>query len=294
MRKLIKPLSLRTNKPQHFKPILQTLHTGGSGFGMSYWLKWLDCQEKAFLDEQRSEETSGLPKDEGSQIGILGHSFLELYYKGVDFQTPAVQFVQENKGAIDVDEKCRIEAERVFRAYRARFSATELGQVVGVEKQLEGPKIENAVGISPFTARIDLAVKVNEKVAGEQKKRFGMDLSPGYYLVDHKFLKSQGQNTVDEYLLAHQGTAYQLAWNAEFPKYECKGMIMNLLLKTKACEVVRFLVPPPSRAAIESLKYTLKLAYIYKTEHERTKNTKHCVSWRGVCRYYLTGECKRH
>lgn len=289
-------------------PILQTIKSGGSGTGLSMYKKWLDCPEKAYLDEQAVAEGWERPTAFALDVGIITHAFLELYYsrKDAPFDASSVEFVNDSGDGFDIEEKARITAEKLFRAYRVLFPVDELGEVVAVEKLLPEPiedvgesnhsaqkaKIEEAVGISPYTMKTDLVVKLSTRDCAKIKITRNIDVSPGTYLVDHKTDGRHDANIIDKYLLEPQFTAYFLAWRAAYPRVKLNGVLINILFKTATPDFLTLVVPPPDDGAIRRLHTMLSNAAFMMTNAPRMKNITRCMNYGRVCHWMVQQKCK--
>jgi hypothetical protein len=89
------------------------------------------------------------------------------------------------------EDRARLEAERLFRAYRQKFKLTEW-QVVSIEESLpvsdkDKALVKEAVmGLDPFTFKPDLVVHMSPQQAEKIEVLSGEILEPGYYMVDYK------------------------------------------------------------------------------------------------------------
>src|SRR6185369_4991986 len=282
------------------EPILQTIHTGGSGTGISYYKRWLGCCNSAWLSEQPDIEQ---PKKSALEIGTIAHAFLKMYHKREekDFNPEAVAFIDTNGDPYLIDTTARVEAERLFRAYRGEFKPTEFGKIVAVEQPLPPPndatmaaKICDAVGVEPFTFQADLVAKISEADCERLRTTRALDLpGPGYYLVDHKTESRHDSNVVDKWMNELQFVAYPVGWNAVYPKTQVRGTIVNIIFKTKVVDFMLFFVPTPNAHRVRVLQSQLALAVHNMTEHTRQTNTKHCWDYHGVCHWLNVGLCNQ-
>src|SRR5687767_8015663 len=60
------------------------LNQGGSGRGVSYYLKVAACPKRVLLNEQAAEEGEKQPLDKKMVVGLLFHKLAELYHTGQD------------------------------------------------------------------------------------------------------------------------------------------------------------------------------------------------------------------
>lgn len=277
------------------KIILQSKSSGGSGTGVSYYNSLLGCPRKAQLRAKEMENnpyngmTGSLPLD----IGTIFHEFLELYYTDpkARMQNPsAIQFVQDSGDPAALDEQARLEAERLFRAYRTKFPSDELGSVVALEEQLEGEVVESAVGVSPFTARLDMVVKIGVKDCRRLQNTRNIEVTPGYYIVDHKTATARYGNIRDIYTNSLQFTAYYLAWNAVHPKQKVQGTLVNIVFKNKEVRFETIVVPPPTGIQIKALHNMFRIA---KSRDPDEANSTQCFMWGRTCKYLTDGLCDR-
>lgn len=248
--------------------VLDTLQGGGSGRGVSYWKRWMGCERQALF-----YETAGRFKGKVSKalvIGTIVHAMLELYYKlamlkgpakPLALKTTAIRFVDDAGDPADIADEARIEADRLFRAYRVQFPPTELGRVVGVEEQVEGSRVEHAVGVSPYTAKPDLIVQLTKVDCKRLWKTRRIKVWPGYWLVDHK---TEGEPSAEQLLAGWapdeafadsiQFTAYMLAYQAKYPRRAVEGLLVNVIPKSKRPEFRTLVVPWPSMKKIAVLR----------------------------------------
>lgn len=284
-------------------PILHTIPTGSSGTGLSFYGRWAyGCPRKATLDTQVEESNTSTEISDGPfGVGHIFHALCELHYtrgKSGVFDTAAVQFSNV------CDERARQEGERLFRAYRLLRSPTYFGRVWHVEKALpetgnaeQAKAICNAIGVDPFTLRIDLVTYMSDAVARKLGTEAGARIPPGVLLVDHK-TDAWDVSSRDRFLHSHQAIAYQLAWNAAFPNQKCAGFIFDVVTKTTRPEGHLIFVPPPTKLEVRTLQ-----AYLhYCTEvmsNEKLKNScnstsTNCFPKGRTCYHFTSGRCPRY
>jgi len=274
-------------KPTEPKPILQTVQTGGSGTGISYWRELaLGCARRAQLrqeeDEQQNRHLSG-----SLGTGTILHALMAAYYSGKATSVVKIGFTE----GTTYDEEARIEAERLFSAYRVEHKPDEFGEVIGVEVDIsESPAVEVAVGIAPFTARLDLVVKMDAATC--RRLSYLGQLQPGIYIVDHKTTAYMTAASYERYARDLQFIAYQVAYNAMCSPSTCKGLIVNVLTKTKTPEVVRILVPPPTTVDRAILAVVTNQARQKRTSN--APNPDRCFDYNSVCPFLTNGRCFRH
>jgi len=202
-------------------PILHTMHSGGSGSGLSFYRNWATCPRRGYLDQLAS--AAGHPTSSDSietRTGSIYHAFQELYEttKTPNFDTVAVEFVHDSGETANIEEDARREAERLFRAFRVRYRPGNLGRPLGVEilvksSELKAPPRWLPAGMV-LTAKFDKVVKVTVGDVIRIRKERGLNLRTGYYLVDYKTDKFISAATDDKYRAETQFMLYELLWNA--------------------------------------------------------------------------------
>mgnify|MGYP001610614931 CR=1 FL=1 len=283
------------------KPILHSLNSGGSGFGMSYYGRWAQgCPKRATLDTAAAIKYEPGSSDDNDAFGLgrLLHAYLELHYKrGVKgiFDTAAVKF----SGSYVHDEH-RVKAEAIFRAYRINHGPLELGAVLEVEKgypenKKQAQSIEEVVGVSPYTFKPDMVIRSGRRDMARLQKVYRCILpKPGKYLVDHKSEGGEDASTLDRYLNRLQFTAYMLGYNAIHVDDPCLGLIVNVLKKTQGFGVRRVYVPLPSPEHIKALHAFLRYCVtMMKTMGDWPVPSEYnCWPRNRVCYWRTTGDCK--
>lgn len=282
------------------KAILQTLSGGGSGYGISFWESWMGCEAKAYFQEKaRGQKTKAkLPVKKALVTGTVTHGFMELYYKlamknirrALQLNTVAVSFVDDAGDPLDVDEEAKLEGERIFRAYRMQYPPEELGEIVEVEQRYEGKDIEEAVDCSPFTFKPDMVIKVDKFQAKLLFATRRIKIEPGYWLVDHK--TDGGREWADQMFMDRvQFTAYMIAWQARYPRRSVKGLLVNVLPKTKVPEFRTVVVPYPNAKRADIMhNFLWQAQQRRKLAFERSlakANISHCYAY-GPCDFIST------
>lgn len=278
------------------KPLLHTIKKGGSGFGFHYYAQWAGCPRKATLDTKSQEDGGRTSIDSmATDIGTIGHAFMYLHYtQKKSFDTSIVKFSD------GVEEEERAEAERVFRYYRLHHSPKEFGKVLHAEQtfprnEKEKAKIEEAVGIAPYAFTPDLVVRLSRSDAEYLGASSAMDVRPGVYLVDHKFLGQWDGAAMDRYLWSHQFTAYNLGYSA-INAEPIQGTIVNVILKYKSPEVKRLLVPFPTQTEKKALFAFWKYCLTVKSTMPDWPNSQayNCFPKGKTCHWFVTGDCQRY
>jgi hypothetical protein len=284
--------------------VKRSLHNrGGSGTGISYYLTAMDCPMRGHLDQKRKEENLQL-EETGTlrrDAGTVFHDLAELYFTG---QRPVLEYddVGDETGAV-------LEGRRMFKEFKKHFKPDHFGRVIGAEIQLPPDlspgcdalglavagsakeAVEKAVGVAPFTARIDLVVQTEREMMID-----GMPLEPGVYLVDHKTKKMRDSSAAYTYAHSPQAIAYQVAWNAaasymNLPK--CEGMIFNVVIGHKTMtenSFAQYFVGPPTDSQVSGLQKWLRNAK--ELAQTRMCNWNACFRY-GACAYLTNGLCDR-
>jgi hypothetical protein len=281
------------------KTILHTIKGGGSGTGLSYYRNMVGCPRRARLDAEAAEEHEATASDnDATGIGTIFHAFMEHYYRGdLDDENLVLEIADESGHGVLEDR--RIEAERLFRAHRKRFSRSELGTVLEVEKLLPSPddaamaqRINDAVGINPFTCKIDLVLDLTENDCLRLKETRDIEVRPGIWLLDHKTAKARRSTEAEKWTNDFQPIAYQLAWNAAFPKLQAQGMIISSTYRLKQPDFRSFVVERPGAEKVAALQSFLAGAAFIKEHLEDWPNGNACF-FPSTCRWFQTGACNR-
>lgn len=236
-----------------FEVLNNPVNTGGSGTGCSYYSQVLRCPRRAHLNKERQEDAGT-----AANTGTAFHKLMEWYYGGQAKEALAIEVSDMSTGSPQE------QALHMFRHYTKTFKPDTWGRVVGVEVQLpgetgqKGPNIEQmdtlqkAMGIHPWTGRIDMVIDVTASNFEEVKKHVPGITERGIYLWDFK--TSGRRNSLTKFMYGNslQANAYMMAWDALNPKQQCKGMIFQTVVSsntkakgiTVSCE--HYLVPPPN------------------------------------------------
>ena len=287
------------------KPILNSIRLGGSGTGISHYSMVMTCARKAHLTKLHEEQRPERVTLDAAFMGTLFHALMEMYYlhKTDDF---AIEL--DDTGASQEME----EALRLFREYSKRFPADEWDTMYTEHPLpgIQGPTalspgtpwpgdvaaIKEALGIDPFTIRIDLVCEVRkEHVDGIVETR-GLDLKPGIYLVDHKTSSVRSGDQVLRYQNNIQMDAYMAVWNACDPNFQCEGMLVNNVYRYKRLDAKAFetiLVAPPSEDRVQQIKEWLMEAKRRVDAGDTTPNLSACFNTYGACPHLISGACNR-
>jgi len=298
-----------TSKPL---PILHTIHQGGSEWGLSRYSRWVGgCNRKASLDEAaKKTETPKQMTWSGAAVGTAGHLLMEHHFKGA----PICRDESLVKAAIELEkdvvlqhtdmfeERVWKEALRLFNAFRDTYpNRDHFGTPVAVEKALdsrESPQIATAVGIEPYTCRMDLVTEMDEKQLDRFTSSHGLDgateiMRPGFWIVDHKFYARRNTFSMEQSLWSSQFAAYQLAWNATFPDMAVNGVIQNTIYKLKAPVFKATIIPPPSKKDKARLKnlFTIAVDEMTNRADRAVPSVNNCFPYGGICRWLKEGVC---
>ena len=290
------------------KAVLHTTwDSGGSPNGLSKWSRLYGCGKKAMLDSWYDEQEIFHPLTmSGRSVGSVTHKLLEMRFKGELGHDPTkVYFEKEVEGVVlqhsDImEEPVWVEACRVYEAFCSIFPSTNcFGDVVSVEEQIElaGQESIDAVGLNPFSCKLDLVTKINDDDVS-YLSNFEMDgaieaFSPGVWLWDYKCLARREKNLEDKVLWSPQYTTQQLAYNATHDE-PCRGVVQISIFKTKTVGVRFTVVPAPTVPVLKrwgaNAKY-LKFAQenLWGMPMPAVAN---CHSFYGACPYLRSGECR--
>lgn len=292
------------------------LETSGSEYGNSYYGALLSCPRRARLAKERKAMRTATVIEGNLGIGTLGHGYMEAYYSGQISSPEDLKLVEfEPKDpAIDlqIDPAAQQEAMRVMAEYMTQFAATSYGEVLFTEREVpatasERDIVHQAVGITPWTGRIDMGVRLKLPTTPGKKRaspaaalqeRFGLDVRPGAkYLVDFKFYGQESKTLRENFLMSDQCITYQLAMNAvevAAGREPFAGMIFDVIIKTKQPKFLRFLAEPPTDVEIGILQERWRAVGVFATHLADWPNIKECVPFIGApCGFHLDGSCDR-
>ena len=285
------------------KAIVQSLNEGGTKWGHSFWSEFLyGCAYRAMVKKER-ELTDGptvFSEHFHLNVGTIFHALLALYYR-VGTQTWETTAVKLTTTGGLIDEDARLEAERIFRAYRLKFTPKELGKVIAVEHLLEGRDITEDSKLPEYTARPDLVVSVTKRDADRVKITRWITIKPGYWLVDHKSAAAVTPELVEYYFNSLQMILYQRAWTARnAKKYPLQGALISITTKEKEPSFFTVVVPKNNapRLAIAN-EFARQVQIKWADESTRwAKNASLCLPYGPrngrICNLLLDGKCKRY
>lgn len=259
---------------------------GGSGSGVSYYSQFAACPKKGHL----AQEMRGGEIAPHFLVGTFLHSLLEHYYTVPDFSVKAFRQAGEGK-LTDPQLRAYNDAEKLFREYRLTFRPDEF-EVVGAEVPVgNNDAVHEALGISPFTAKIDLVVKP----ANVNPAR-NVVLEPGQtYLVDHKTTGRLTSTLELQFRHRYQFIAYMVAYAAH-TGIKPAGMLVNIINKNPRQERFKtLLLPYPDVEQIKAVKHFLKIAHARANGPAIAIPTdENCFGPYGACEFLQNGMCKRY
>jgi hypothetical protein len=281
---------LAQSKGSEALPILQSLPEGSSGTGISFYSQAAKCSRKLHLDKQAEASQAGNFRPD---VGKIFHALCEIYFS-TGHSNIAVELSDVNLG------EAPDEARRLFSAYAERFSPQDFSRVVATELLLPASPeqeglVASAVGVSPFTCRLDMVVEVDARSVDILYKKRGIIIpEPGIYLWDFKTKGQKGSNDEVVYRYSPQFIAYQIVWNTLNPGMPAKGMIADVIVGHKKLTDNSFysvLVPPPTNEFAAGLRRWL--AYAQKQASNDEPNWLACFDFGRACPHLLSGACNR-
>jgi hypothetical protein len=271
----------------------------GTAHGMTkIWnLAW-GCPRKEWLkyqEEQESPEEEDLIENPSEALleGSIGHAMLERYYRGGD---PLSVDIQGPRYPSHVFEKCLIKMIRVVGSYIENHPREkEFSKILGVEEYISTKP--NDLDLYPYTGQLDLVVRLNKRNTANLLRSRMVDIGPGDWLVEHKFVGQNNQATFEKYLASTQLTSYLEAYNLKHPKRRAEGVILNMVVKTKKPQVVTGVRIGNTSADLMVLRKTLRKARangfpISKDTPMLSCDPGRCWDY-GQCWYRTTDACLR-
>lgn len=284
-----------------------------SGWGISYWLPFLKCPRRAWLERQtgrgfeapedgegnRKTDRYGKPKLNQTTIGILFHKILEHYHA---HSTCACIFTYAD-GPLNLEWQ---EALRYFEAYRAVTPADAFGTVEACEEGFafgsqhiangdlpgDSDRAIQLLGVPYFTGRRDMRTKLTDNAAQFWMAETGIPLQAGHdIIVDTKTKTREDQTLFGDMMESLQFHSYMMAACAL--GIDVKGVIANVIIGTKEIKLRRWFVPFPSERQQQIVRETLAQAN-WVREHlgEQHANVTHCSDYFKPCPFFLK-ECDR-
>ena len=238
---------------------------GGSGAGISTWMaRGTGCLIAADLADQH-------PRKCGNQslvIGTMTHEYLRLWRSGQIAAGARVAFVDSHCGE-DPEDEWQDEAYRLFQNYSENESPNKFGPILWTEKHLEGPAVCAALGVTPFTAQIDLLAGTLDNCT----------------LVDYKTARASGDSRYTTGTGRAQLVAYWMA--AKAAGYNVTRIVIEQLTKTKTPKVNTYEMQLPRFDEQRRLKRFLQGAILRYQSGQRTVWLSQC----DTCRFYADGQC---
>lgn len=327
------------------KKINYAITEAGSESGLSYYRGFLQCPRKATMRKLNKMEltpeeqvlqcqgyalgnTYDPKKKSASNVGTLGHVLMDLFFSKDLTEPKTIEWTHP------INDTDWAEACRCFEAWREFVGSNNcLGRVVETEFNLPHGRLKkkpargngktnwekreeqvcSAVGISPFTGRLDLLVCLTKTDIHRIVKTWGTslvgeeDLQPGFWIVDHKFFAREMAWTYEEALESMQYTAYPLAWNAVYKTLESgsgtarrykpvMGTLQNTIFKTSQPKFRLYVVPFPSSRKVQRLHTTLaNIAEIIGDEARQMQcNDNWCRHpfYGSECEFKVNRQCK--
>jgi len=250
--------------PRIIEPIEVLLPRGGSGEGITGWTKWgTGC-----LIAQDLSRSVRLPLGKATTIGSMVHAYLEMWRSGkLDPDAQAVSFCDDD--GIPVEAEWQAEALRLFDAYREMRAIDHHGPVLATELHLSGPEVETALGVSPYTAQIDLLAGTKDDCV----------------LVDYKTAAASGGGRYTGGAGKLQMHAYYLATRAA--GYRVTKIMIEQITKTKTVKVNDYEIELPTPGQIRKLRKYLQFAKHRRATGSRDPLLPFCDS----CDYRYHGHC---
>ncbi len=278
--------------------VLNAIHQGGSGSGVSYYGAANTCGRRAILDREypRISDLSD-PRDNAATVGTLFHLFAEAYYTNTPLE-----------GAVEINQLSGTsnwaEAQRLFKEHRSRFPKESggMGKVIACEMDLpvRGPdgepvSLDNPFGVEKFTARIDMVVEHTEDSIKVFEKERGLVLpEPGIYLVDHKTKGRMDPHMEYGWKMGYQTSAYMMYYEYLFG-VRPKGMIMNVIIRHKKltdASFVAYLIPYPDEDQQQATKWFMQRGE--QNVKIGAPNPGACIGQYGACVHLTSGTCNRY
>lgn len=289
------------------------LESTGTTRGSGFVVGWLKCPRKAALDyidsqtREKKLEWERNPEQGKPQklvVGSLVHLFLRLYYGGTPFSTLEDRIVWENGTPVAVTHPLsHKEATRLWLEYKLQSSPDDLGVPRGFEIPLDLVLRISDDDYYRCSGAADRDADILDTHVAEMRKRFGLDLEPGYYLVDDK-TESRNQEDFAAHFEMSLQFKYYLFLAEQMHGVPIKGMLVNVFVKKKAPErhvlLVRGLTDDDRQMVLSMIQKapTQKTldALVAGTVQPETfmANPSNCESYGQVCYWYRSGRCKRY
>ena len=252
----------------------------GTPFGIGYWSEV--CPRRSVLYNLHGGNTGTVPM----QTGSVAHALLAEHFLNHIVNTDNIRF---NPQPDPVAERDGIAA---FRAWRGRFpSISHFGKPVAVEYLVDlGEDCEESFGV-PYTCRVDLVTEVSRSISKALIELYHLPrtaITPGRWLVDHKYHGSDWKFTHEPYREGLQAPGYQLAHYWETGEQPA-GMIFNHVFKGGDSQIT--VCPPPDREHTEMFIQWLIGAKRKRDATMGWANSAACW-YPSPCPFRLNGKCK--
>jgi hypothetical protein len=250
---------------------------------LSYYSKAYTCGRRACLEDAEENGTS-ISDKKALVTGLVFHAMAERFFltRNRQIDTRTIQIYQ---GPTPCKEHEAIATGMdLFRAFRARFTPTSFGLVVGAEKT-----ITTKVNGYEFSGRLDLLTRISEKQLAKVNVETGLELEePGLYVWDWKTVTKGHPDPRTRYLMSIQhigyrvleprmaGFNYGFVWKGPSPTFDFRPADL----------------PPLEKA--EKLIYEFIDQSKFNREHA-ILNINACYSptWGDFCPFFLSGACER-
>jgi hypothetical protein len=205
------------------KVVTVKLHEGASPLGYHHWKEMFVCPRRANLNTARV--TKGMSRattiSTALQAGELFHGYMEVFFKKQGLgDASTIRFNRPtNPEALDI-------ALRAYRAFRGKYKPDCFGKVLQVE---ETYVTEN------LTGRVDLLTKVSKAQAKKLSAEYGLAIESGFYVVDHKLIKS---------LHFTKSYPHDLQFQVYMQLTGARGVLVNCVTKDRPTQFKVLLVEP--------------------------------------------------
>lgn len=239
-----------------------TLKRGGSGEGITGWLSWgTGCLLACDLQSQVR-----LPLTKNLTIGSMVHGYLEAWRSGQLLPDQPVDYIDDD--GTPIDSEWQAEAKRLCGYYTDNRTINHYGAVLATELHITDPAAGLAVGVSPYTAQIDLLAGTKDDTT----------------LIDYKTASSSGNRyATGRYRL--QMHAYWLAATAI--GYRVRRIVVEQITKTKVPKINEYEIDLPTPGQIAKLRQFLAAAKHRRACGDRIALLPLC----DTCEYRTHGHC---
>lgn len=243
------------------------------------YLGYVACPRRQRLQNEAQDGCTNM------DIGTVLHVYLEAYFGGKDWRL--TQFEPEPSPFV------LHEAERVMSAFTYARGRKCFGEVLALEQHISGPAVEAAIGAKPFSATIDMVVRLSQDNCDALAESDRLDVIPGVYIVDHKSSEKGGAAFLERQQMNLQYMAYQIAWNAARPDAPAIGAFCNGLIMTKVPYFPLVQIKAPEATDYAALRNLFAVAAMYAKHMPDAAIPTSCLTY-GVCEQYVQGRCSRY